>query len=58
MSKRYFNIVQILNWSREEQVKYKVCSVKDCKEWGSFGVNENSRYYFLCGKHYPKEKTA
>jgi hypothetical protein len=58
MSKRYFNLVQILIWTREQEVQNRVCSVKDCKEWGSFGINENNRYHFLCGKHYPEKKAS
>ena len=58
MSKRYFNIVEILNWSHEKTKVNRVCCKEDCKEWGVLGVKENSLYYFSCYKHYKEEQEA
>tara|TARA_R110000772_G_scaffold213980_1_gene324524 strand:- start:336 stop:527 length:192 start_codon:yes stop_codon:yes gene_type:complete len=58
MSKRYFNIVEILNWSHEKTKVNRVCYKEDCKEWGVLGVRENSLYFFCCNKHFKEEKEA
>lgn len=57
---KLYNLAQVINWDRDEQVKYKKCLF--CGEWGTFAINptDSKAYYFLCGKHYnhdPKENT-
>lgn len=49
--KKLYNQTQILNWTREEQIKHKVCYI--CQQWGTIALKgEHGNYYFVCADHW------
>lgn len=55
MSFKQYNGIEIINWNRQEEQKYKVCC--KCGLWGTFALQtKHGSYYFLCGKHYFEAK--